>query len=608
MYSPILQEFHDSHGCVVMEKEKLKSVEEWVESVADLVTPEKVVFCDGTEEEYKSIIREMLSSNELIELNQETYPGCYLSRSDPRDVARTEKATFIISRDSKQVGPLNNHMSIEESNRIVDRLLKNSMKGRTMYVVPYIMGPEDSPYAEVGIEITDSPYVVVNMYIMTRMGQVALRKIRERGDYIRSIHASRDLDPENRYILHFPWERPSVDAHVVSINSAYGGNALLSKKCHALRIASVEARQQGWMAEHMLILEVQNPEGRKYYFLAAFPSASGKTNLAMINPPAEYARNGWKTRLIGDDIAWIHLGEDGRLYAMNPENGFFGVVPGTNSKTNPNAMKSITHDTIFTNVALTDKNEPWWEGLPDTGGEIIDWQGRKFMRGQGAKAAHPNSRFTTPLTNYPDLSTEVNNPEGVPVTGIIFGGRRGDTVPLVYQAFDWVHGVFLGATMGVEQTAAAEGKVGEIRRDPMAMRPFCGYNISEYFQHWIEIGNRASHLPGIFYVNWFRRDGKGSFIWPGYGENLRVIEWMINRQENRAGAIKTEIGYIPDGDFNLNGIDLPDDHGKLLFKIDRDEWKKEIREIGEYLDSLGPELPDKIMDQYTMLRNRFRFS
>ncbi|MEM0157669.1 MAG: phosphoenolpyruvate carboxykinase (GTP) [Thermoplasmataceae archaeon] len=591
-----------------MEKEKLKSVEEWVESVADLVTPERVVFCDGTEKEYKSIIGEMLSKEELIELNQDSYPDCYLFRSDPRDVARTEKATYIVARESRQIGPLNNYMSLEKSNIVIDQLLKNSMKGRTMYVIPYIMGPEDSPYAEVGIEITDSPYVVVNMYIMTRMGHVALEKIAERGNYIRSIHASRDLDPDDRYILHFPWERPNVDAHVISINSAYGGNALLSKKCHALRIASVEAYQQGWMAEHMLILEVQNPEGRKYYFLAAFPSASGKTNLAMINPPVEYAKKGWKTRLIGDDIAWIHIGKDGYLYAMNPENGFFGVVPGTNSKTNPNAMKSISHDTIFTNVALTDKREPWWEGLPDPAGEIIDWQGRKFNRAKGAKAAHPNSRFTTPLSNYPDLSSEVNNPEGVPVTGIIFGGRRGDTVPLVYQAFDWDHGVFLGATMGVEQTAAAEGTVGEVRRDPMAMRPFCGYNISDYFRHWIEIGSKASHLPGIFYVNWFRRDSNGSFIWPGFGENLRVIEWMINRQENRTGAIRTEIGYIPDGDFNLDGLDLPEDHRKLLFKIDRNEWKKEVSEIGAYLDSLGPELPEKIRKEYTELRNRFKFS
>ncbi len=588
-----------------MEREKVQSVEEWVESVAEVTEPERIQFCDGSRHEYEEIVRLMIKEGSLIELNQDKFPGCYLHRSDPRDVARTEKATFIVADREDRVGPLNNFMSLERSEEVTEKLLPGSMKGKTMYVIPYIMGPEKSPFSEVGVELSDSPYVAANMYIMTRMGKIATRLIRERVEFIRSIHVSGNLDPENRYILHFPWDRTSLDAHIISINSAYGGNALLSKKCHALRIASVEARNQGWMAEHMLILEVENPEHSRYYFLAAFPSASGKTNLAMLNPPPSYSSRGWKTRLIGDDIAWIRIGKDGRLYAMNPENGFFGVVPGTNNHTNPNAVKSISHDTIFTNVALTDSGEPWWEGLDKPDGKIYDWQGMVHDFSSGKKAAHPNSRFTTPLANYPSLSPEFENPQGVPVTGIIFGGRRGDTVPLVYESFDWEHGVFLGATMGVEQTAAAEGKVGEVRRDPMAMRPFCGYNISDYFSHWMEIGRKATSLPRIFYVNWFRKNSSGEFIWPGFSNNLRVIEWMIKRSENSIGASRTPIGYMPRlEDLNLEGLELKPNDKELLLKIDKSEWVRELGDIETYLKSLGERLPSAIRDQFDSLKSR----
>lgn len=587
-----------------MEKAELNSVEEWVESISKITKPDKVVYCDGSKQEYESILQEMVSDGSLIKLNQESYPGGYLSRSDPKDVARTEKSTFICADEKSKVGPLNNHMSLQEAEEVTNRLMYGAMKGKTMYVVPYIMGPADSSHAEVGVEITDNAYVVVNMYIMTRMGKVAMDRIKNEGKFVRAIHVSGTLDPENRYILHFPWERLDIDAHIVSINSAYGGNALLSKKCHALRIASVEANREGWMAEHMLILEIENPEGKKYYFAAAFPSASGKTNLAMIMPPKEYAEKGWKAKLIGDDIAWMHIGEDGRLYAINPENGFFGVVPGTNSKTNPNAMASIKKDTIFTNVALTESNEPWWEGLPAPEGKLIDWQGNEHNPETRQKAAHPNSRFTTPLNKYPSLSNEVENPEGVPLTAILFGGRRGDTIPLVFESLDWNHGVFLGATMGVEQTAAAEGQVGVVRRDPMAMRPFCGYNVSHYFDHWLTMGKKSQNLPGIYYVNWFRKDDSGNFIWPGFGENLRVLEWIIGRAEGKASAEDSPVGRLPDKSFNYAGLELSDQQREKLFLIDYEEWSREITEIEEFTRSLGKELPEEIKNQVVKLRER----
>ncbi len=588
-----------------MERVEVNTVEEWVDGVSAITRPDKVVYCDGSREEYEKLIQEMVSDGSLIKLNQEKFPGGYLSRSDPKDVARTEKSTFICAEDESEVGPLNNFMSLMEAESVTTRLMNGSMAGKTMYVVPYIMGPADSEFSETGVEITDNAYVVVNMHIMTRMGNIAMNKIQKTGKFVKAIHISGNLDPENRYILHFPWKRLGVDAHIISINSAYGGNALLSKKCHALRIASVEARDNGWMAEHMLILEVENPKGKKYYFAAAFPSASGKTNLAMIRPPEEYAKQGWKARLIGDDIAWMHVGKDGRLYAINPENGFFGVVPGTNETTNPNAMESVRKDTIFTNVALTADNEPWWEGLPPPKGELIDWTGNLHSPSTRQKAAHPNSRFTTPLKRYPSLSKEVENPNGVPLTAILFGGRRGDTVPLIYESFDWVHGVFLGATMGVEQTAAAEGQVGEVRRDPMAMRPFCGYNVSHYFEHWLSMGKKASKLPGIYYVNWFRKDDKGSFIWPGFGENIRVLEWIIGRAEGTASAIETPIGNMPaKGSINFDGMKISREQKEKLFSIDYEEWSAEISEIEEFTRSLGKELPTEIKNQVVGLRER----
>ncbi len=590
-----------------MESSQESIVNQWVEKVASLTNPDKIYYCDGSRDEYERITSGMVKEKKLIKLNEKTYPGCFLYRSDPKDVARTEKSTFICSESPDEVGPLNNFMSVDEADKITVDLLKNAMQGKTMYVIPYIMGPKNSPFSEVGIEITDSPYVAANMFIMTRMGEVAMERIRDGQEFIKSIHCSRDLNPEKRYILHFPWRKTGLDAEIISINSAYGGNALLSKKCHALRIASVRARNEGWLAEHMLILEVESPDGKKDYICAAFPSASGKTNLAMIKPPEEYAKKGWKTRLIGDDIAWMRFGKDGRLYAINPENGFFGVVPGTSHNTNPNAMEAISGDTIFTNVGLTEHNEPWWEGLEQPSGSIKDWQGKDVERRSGEKVAHPNSRFTTPLHRYPELSQKVDDPLGVPVSAIIFGGRRIDTIPLVFESFSWNHGVFLGATMGVEQTAAAEGKVGAVRRDPMAMRPFCGYNINDYFRHWIDIGKKGENLPKIFYVNWFRKNSEGNFMWPGFGENIRVLEWIIGRCRGDAVAKETEIGFVPaDHSINISGLEEHDINMKDLLRIDRKEWLNELREIDNYVTSLGNGFPSELSDELSNLKERFK--
>ena len=589
----------------MMESSQESIVNQWVEKVASLTNPDKIYYCDGSRDEYDRITSSMVKEKKLIKLNEKTYPGCFLYRSDPKDVARTEKSTFICGESESEVGPLNNFMSVDDADKITVELLRNAMSGKTLYVIPYIMGPQKSPFSEVGIELTDSPYVVANMFIMTRMGDVAMERIRDGQDFIKSIHCSRDLNPEKRYILHFPWRKTGLDAEIISINSAYGGNALLSKKCHALRIASVRARDNGWLAEHMLILEVESPGGKKDYICAAFPSASGKTNLAMIKPPEEYAKMGWKTRLIGDDIAWMRFGKDGRLYAINPENGFFGVVPGTSHNTNPNAMEAISRDTIFTNVGLTEHNEPWWEGLEQPSGPIKDWQGKDVERRSGEKVAHPNSRFTTPLHRYPELSQKADDPMGVPVSAIIFGGRRVDTIPLVFESFDWNHGVFLGATMGVEQTAAAEGKVGAVRRDPMAMRPFCGYNINDYFRHWLDIGKSSKNLPKIFYVNWFRKDREGNFMWPGFGENIRVLQWIIGRCNGEAKAIKSEIGYLPEeGTINTAGLEEHNVNMKDLLRIDHVEWLKEFSEIDNYIKGLGNNFPRELSEQLINLKKR----
>ena len=501
----------------------------WVEETATLTKPERIHWCDGSDAEYDSLIRLMLQRGDLVALNDKTYPNCYLHRSDPTDVARVEHLTFVCTPDKAEAGPNNNWMAPAEAHRKMDSLFEGCMRGRTMYVVPYCMGPVDSPYARCGVEITDSPYVAVNMKLMTRMGRAALQRIEREGKFVRGLHSTGDLNPDRRFIMHFPHE-----LLIQSVGSGYGGNALLGKKCHALRIASWQARKEGWLAEHMLILEIESPAGERHYLAAAFPSACGKTNLAMLIPPASQA--GWKVRTLGDDIAWLHVDESGQLRAINPESGYFGVVPGTNPKTNRNAFEMIHHDTIFTNVALNGDNEPWWEDK-DKLEPSIDWRGRPWKRGNGA-AAHPNSRFTVAARQNPSYSPLADDPAGVPISAIIFGGRRRELAPLVYQARDWRHGVLVGASVASETTAAATGDVGVIRRDPMAMKPFCGYNFADYWQHWLGFDGRSAKLPQIFHVNWFRQDGSGKFLWPGFGDNLRVSALdrrPLRRPRRRAG-------------------------------------------------------------------------
>jgi phosphoenolpyruvate carboxykinase (GTP) len=564
------------------------SLSAWVEEVARLTRPEAVVWCDGSEEEAARLTQQALHEGILLQLNDKLRPGCYLHRSNPNDVARTEDATFICTPTRDQAGPTNNWSAPAETYRKLGGWLKDSMRGRTMYVVPYVMGPLGSPFSRVGVELTDSIYVVLNMRIMTRMGKVAMDAANQAG-FHRGLHCTLDLNPERRLICHFP-----QDDAVWSVGSGYGGNALLSKKCLSLRIASWLAREEGWLAEHMLIVGLQNPAGETTYVAAAFPSACGKTNLAMLMPPASMP--GWKIFTVGDDIAWLRIGADGRLWAVNPEFGYFGVAPGTNGQTNPNAMRSVGHDTIFTNVALTAQGDVWWEGCGVAASPgMIDWQGRPWTPQAGHPAAHPNSRFTTPMTNNPVLSPHANDPQGVPISAIIFGGRRATTIPLVTEAFDWSHGVYLGATMGSETTAAATGKVGVVRRDPMAMLPFCGYNICDYFQHWLSIGKRLAQPPKIFMVNWFRRDREGSFLWPGYGENLRVLDWMIRRVNGRVGAQESAVGMLPRaGDINLQGLDLTSQRLAAAMALDASEWSVEAKSQGEFFANLGPTLPAEV--------------
>jgi phosphoenolpyruvate carboxykinase (GTP) len=569
---------------------RLAALQDWVDSVAKLTQPENIHWCNGADAEYKRLINQMVRSGDLLELDQEQYPHCYLHRSDPSDVARVEHLTFVCTRDKADAGPNNNWMDPEEAHREVDALFDGAMQGRTLYVIPYSMGPIDSPYARLGVEITDSPYVVINMKLMTRMGAAALARIEKEGNFVRGLHSTGDLDPDRRFIMHFPEE-----LSIKSIGSGYGGNALLGKKCHALRIAGWQARREGWLAEHMLILGVENPDGETHFIACAFPSACGKTNLAMLVPPESHP--GWKIWTLGDDIAWLHLDNDGRLRAINPEAGYFGVVPGTNLKTNRNAFNMIRGDTIFTNVAITADNHPWWEGKK-TGKPAFDWQGRKYDDANGP-AAHPNSRFTVSAKRNPSYSELAEAPEGVPIAALVFGGRRKEVAPLVYEATSWSHGVLVGAGVASETTAAASGTVGLVRRDPMAMKPFCGYNFADYWAHWLSFEHKSDRLPRIFHVNWFRQDSAGRFLWPGFGENLRVLRWIVDRCENRVGARETPIGYLPEAaDIDTRELDVSPEILDALLSVDTAQWKKEMDSIGEYFASFGDRMPERLLHEH----------
>ena len=579
-----------------------QAVLDWVHEVGSLTKPENIFWCDGSEEEKNYLLSEARRQGVLIALNQKTYPGCDLHRSNPNDVARVERFTLICTPTKEEAGPTNHWAEPGETYRRLHDMLKGAMRGRTMFVIPYIMGPPDSPLARIGYEITDSIYVVLSMRIMTRMGVIASERLGEnRGaEFNRGVHSLLDVDPQRRWICHFP-----QDNTIISVGSGYGGNVLLSKKCLALRIASYLARKQGWLAEHMLILGVESPQGKKHYVAAAFPSACGKTNFAMLIPPPHFA--GWKVTTVGDDIAWMEIRQDGRLYAVNPENGYFGVVPGTSYRSNANAMRSIEHDTLFTNVALTPNGEPWWEGKDgDPPNEAIDWRGDPWTPASKEKAAHPNSRFATPMHNNPVLDPEVEDPAGVPISAIIFGGRRSNTMPLVFQSENWQHGVYVGATMASETTAAATGAVGQVRRDPMAMLPFCGYNIGDYFQHWLETGKRLSNPPLIFHVNWFRKDADGRFLWPGFGDNLRVLKWIIERGEGKAGATETPIGAIPrPEDLDLAGLGgVSPEMLRQLLAVNPEEWVKEVEGQKLFLESLGPRVPEELLAEYGELARR----
>ncbi|WP_266158549.1 phosphoenolpyruvate carboxykinase (GTP) [Dyella silvatica] len=566
---------------------KLEALERWVNEVAKLTRPAHIHWCDGSDAEYQTLVQHMLQTGDLIELNQQTHPGCYLHRSNPSDVARVEHLTFVCTETEEDAGPNNHWMAPSEAHSKIDALFDGCMQGRTMYVIPYCMGPIDSPLARCGVEITDSPYVVANMRTMTRMGAAAQARIEREGSFVKGLHSTGELDPERRFIMHFPEE-----LSIKSFGSGYGGNALLGKKCHALRIASWQARSEGWLAEHMLIVGIENPQGETHYVAAAFPSACGKTNLAMLIPPEGYRHDGWKVWTIGDDICWMRPGDDGRLYAINPEAGFFGVAPGTSASTNANALASVARDTIFTNVAITADNQPWWEGLAGT--PVTDWRGRPYDPANGP-AAHPNSRFTVSAKQCPTWSPKAEDAQGVPISAIVFGGRRPSLVPLVLEARDWTHGVLLGAAMGSETTAAATGEVGVLRRDSMAMKPFCGYHYGDYFAHWQSFDKAGAKLPKIFHVNWFRKGHDGKFLWPGFGDNLRVLEWMIARIKGAVSGTETAIGIVPaQSELRTAGLNL--DAAKLdeLLDVDHSGWQTELAAIGEYLHSFGKRLPKSL--------------
>ncbi len=571
----------------------------WVAEIAALTKPSRIVWCNGSEDERRRLTEEAVAQGVLIPLNPTKRPGCFLHRSNPNDVARVEQLTFICTPTAEEAGPTNNWMAPSDAYGQLGKLLDGAMRGRTMYVVPYVMGPLGSPFAKIGVELTDSIYVVLNMRVMTRMGRPAIAMLGDSADFNRGVHALLDVSPERRFICHFP-----QDNTIWSVGSGYGGNVLLGKKCLALRIGSYLGRQEGWLAEHMLILGVESPEGQTTYVAAAFPSACGKTNFSMLVPPRRFL--GWKVWTVGDDIAWMRVGADGRLWATNPENGYFGVAPGTNANSNPNAMHIVSRDTIFTNVAMTPDGDVWWEDLsPSPPPGTVDWQGRAWQPG-GEKAAHPNSRFTAPMTNNPVLSRHVNDPEGVPISAIIFGGRRATTVPLVLQSFNWVHGVYLGATMGSETTAAAAGNVGVVRRDPMAMLPFCGYNMGDYFAHWLRMHARLAHPPKIFMINWFRRDAAGQILWPGFGENMRVLKWVVDRALGRVGGQETLVGWVPrEGDIDLSGLALPSERFAAATAVDLDEWRAEIEAQQDFFTKLGSRVPAALEAQRRLLLASF---
>ena len=585
-----------------------KTILAWIDEMKALVNPDQVVWIDGSEEQLEELRKEAVESGEMIKLNQEKLPGCYYHRTAPNDVARVEDRTLICSRKEEDAGPTNHWKEPQEAYKMLYDIARGSYKGRTMYVIPYSMGPVGSPLAKIGVELTDSIYVVLNMSIMTRVGQKVMDVLGDSNDWVRGLHCKCDVDPEKRWICQFP-----EDNTIISVNSAYGGNVLLGKKCFALRIASYQAKNEGWMAEHMLILGVENPKGEVKYVCAAFPSACGKTNLAMMIPPEGDRAKGYKVWTVGDDIAWMRKGPDGRLYAINSENGFFGVAPGTNMKSNPNALISTQKGAIFTNVARNlDDNTVWWESLdknPPVNAE--EWKGAKVNGPEyiaaGNKLAHPNSRFTAPTANCPCLSSEFENPQGVPVSAIVFGGRRPDTVPLVYQSRSWNNGVFIGSITGSETTAAAAGAVGVVRRDPMAMLPFCGYNMGDYFKHWIEMGEMlGDKAPKIFNVNWFRVDEDGHFIWPGFGDNLRVLEWILKRCDNEVDAVETAIGYVPKPeDINLEGLkDFDEEKLASILKVDNAKWAKEAAGVEEFYKKFGDKLPQELRDELNGLKER----
>ncbi len=572
------------------------NVTQWVEEMAILCKPDHIFWCNGSDMEKEELTCEAVDKGVLIQLNQQKLPGCYYHRSNPNDVARVEQCTFICTQTREEAGPTNNWAAPEEMYRKLYGLCEGSMQGRTMYVIPYLMGPIGSPMTKVGIELTDSIYVVLNMRIMTRMGNVAYEQLGDSKDFNRGLHTMLDVNPDRRYIAHFP-----QDNTIISVGSAYGGNVLLGKKCLALRIGSFLGRKEQWMAEHMLIMGVESPVGEKTYVAAAFPSACGKTNFSMLIPPKQF--QGWKIWTVGDDIAWMKPGPDGRLYAINPEAGYFGVAPGTNMTSNPNAMKTIQRDTIYTNVALTPDLDVWWEGkdgpVPP---KLTDWKGNPWTPDSKEKAAHPNSRFTAPMHNNPALAKEVDDPQGVPISAIIFGGRRASTIPLIYQTFNWIHGVYVGATMGSEMTAAAAGTIGQVRRDPMAMLPFCGYNMGDYFTHWLKMRKHIKYPPKIFSVNWFRKDDRGHFLWPGFTENMRVLKWIVDRCHGRCAAQETPLGWVPKAeDFDMEGLE---DHLSKLNEaqeIDLEEWKREVISQDELFIKLYPDLPRELIFQRELL-------